>query len=160
MPASGEKFAGSEAQVPEQGTTAPDFGLSSYVGSGKLAGLTAVVTGADSGIGRAAALAFAREGCAKLVLTSLDTTEEKTDLADAVAAIAEQGGAKPGDRGTAAVVATSGDLAEEAFRVAVVEAAGEKIGEFFFEFFSFLLTPAERAATEHKKKKTQPHQKK
>ena len=129
LPSSG---GGSEAEVPEQGATAPDFGLSSYVGSGRLAGLTAVVTGADSGIGRAAALAFAREGCGKLVLTSLDTPEEKRDLADAVAAIEEQGGSKPGERGTAAVVATSGDLADEMFRLAVVEAAGGTIGAFFF----------------------------
>lgn len=40
----------------------PDHGEQSYKGSGKLAGKTALITGADSGIGRAVALAFAREG--------------------------------------------------------------------------------------------------
>jgi hypothetical protein len=40
----------------------PDHGETSYRGSGRLAGKKAVITGADSGIGRAVAIAYAREG--------------------------------------------------------------------------------------------------
>src|SRR4028119_1415884 len=50
--------SGSEAEM----VIKPDHGEDSYKGSGKLEGKTALITGADSGIGRAVALAFAREG--------------------------------------------------------------------------------------------------
>src|SRR5215203_1928790 len=48
----------------------PDYGEESYRGSGKLEGKAAVITGGDSGIGRAVALAFAREGRTSLSPTS------------------------------------------------------------------------------------------
>ena len=66
------------------GTTAamdprPDHGEESYKGSGKLAGLKAIITGADSGIGRAVAIAFAREGADVLIsYLSEDKDAEET----------------------------------------------------------------------------------
>jgi NAD(P)-dependent dehydrogenase (short-subunit alcohol dehydrogenase family) len=45
----------------------PDHGEKSYVGSGKLKGKRAVITGGDSGIGRAVAIAYAREGADVLI---------------------------------------------------------------------------------------------
>ena len=59
-------------QQPMPGTTdamkpLPDHGETSYKGSGRLAGKKAVITGGDSGIGRAVAIAFAREGADILI---------------------------------------------------------------------------------------------
>jgi NAD(P)-dependent dehydrogenase (short-subunit alcohol dehydrogenase family) len=54
---------GIEAEMQPQ----PDYGENSYRGSGKLTGKAALITGADSGIGRAVALAFAREGADVLI---------------------------------------------------------------------------------------------
>src|SRR6186997_2847054 len=48
-------------------TPVPDHGETSYKGNGRLAGKKAVITGGDSGIGRAVAIAFAREGADVLI---------------------------------------------------------------------------------------------
>ena len=60
----------------------PDHGEESYVGSGRLKGKRVVITGADSGIGRAVALAYAREGADVLVsyLSEDDDAEETRRL--------------------------------------------------------------------------------
>ncbi|MBW7055107.1 SDR family oxidoreductase [Paracoccus bogoriensis] len=58
----------------------PDHGEDSWRGSGRLEGLVALVTGADSGIGRAVAIAYAREG-ADLALVCLNETEDMQDTA-------------------------------------------------------------------------------
>ena len=46
----------------------PDYGYETYRGSGRLEGKKAIITGGDSGIGRAVALAFAREGVDVLII--------------------------------------------------------------------------------------------
>jgi NAD(P)-dependent dehydrogenase (short-subunit alcohol dehydrogenase family) len=75
----------------------PDHGEESYRGSGRLAGKKALITGGDSGIGRAVAIAYAREG-ADVAISYLP--EEQED-ADAVRAQIEEAGRKalllPGD---------------------------------------------------------------
>lgn len=58
---------------------APDFGEVSYVGSGKLEGKAALITGGDSGIGRAVAIAFAREG-ADVLISYLPEEEEDAQV--------------------------------------------------------------------------------
>ena len=61
-----------EQQQPMPGSSSamdprPDHGEASYKGSGRLAGKKTIITGGDSGIGRAVALAFAREGADVLI---------------------------------------------------------------------------------------------
>jgi NAD(P)-dependent dehydrogenase (short-subunit alcohol dehydrogenase family) len=62
----------------------PDHGEQSYRGSGKLAGKRAVITGADSGIGRAVAIAYAREGADVLIayLNEHDDAKETQRLVE------------------------------------------------------------------------------
>jgi NAD(P)-dependent dehydrogenase (short-subunit alcohol dehydrogenase family) len=76
-------------QIEHPGSTddlapTPDHGENSYVGARRLAGRRALITGGDSGIGRAVAIAFAREG-AQVAITHLP--EEREDAAETVASI-------------------------------------------------------------------------
>jgi NAD(P)-dependent dehydrogenase (short-subunit alcohol dehydrogenase family) len=62
----------------------PDHGESTYQGAGRLAGLKAVITGADSGIGRAVAIAYAREG-ADVLISYLSENEDAEEVRALVA---------------------------------------------------------------------------
>ncbi len=94
----------------------PDHGETSYVGSGRLAGRKALVTGGDSGIGRAVAIAFAREG-ANVAINYLPQEEED---AKAVVALIEQAGRR--------AVALPGDLRDAAFCRQLVGDAVKRLG--------------------------------
>ena len=74
----------------------PDCGESSYRGSGKLTGKVAVITGGDSGIGRAVAIAYAREG-ADVVISYLSEDEDAEDTARWVAEAGRKALAISGD---------------------------------------------------------------
>jgi NAD(P)-dependent dehydrogenase (short-subunit alcohol dehydrogenase family) len=59
--------------------TEPDHGEDTYKGSGRLEGKRAIITGGDSGIGRAVAIAFAREG-ADVVISYLESEEKDAQV--------------------------------------------------------------------------------
>jgi NAD(P)-dependent dehydrogenase (short-subunit alcohol dehydrogenase family) len=97
-------------------TPRPDHGETSYRGSGRLSGRKALITGGDSGMGRAAAIAFAREG-ADVAINYLPA--EEPDAREVVALI-RQAGRK--------AVALPGDIREEAFCRMLVEDAVSQLG--------------------------------
>jgi NAD(P)-dependent dehydrogenase (short-subunit alcohol dehydrogenase family) len=66
-----------------QMTPTPDCGENSYRGSGRLTGKKAVITGGDSGIGRAVAIAYAREG-ADVLISYLDEHDDAAEVAQLV----------------------------------------------------------------------------
>jgi NAD(P)-dependent dehydrogenase (short-subunit alcohol dehydrogenase family) len=94
----------------------PDHGETSYKGSGRLLGRKALITGGDSGMGRAAAIAFAREG-ADVAINYFPNEEPD---AQEVVALIEQAGRK--------AVAIPGDLRDEAFCVHLVDEAARQLG--------------------------------
>ena len=94
----------------------PDHGELSYVGSGRLAGKRALITGGDSGIGRAVAIAFAREG-ADVAINYLP--EEESDAAEVIKLIEAEG---------RKAIAIPGDIRSEAFCQQLVEDAVKGLG--------------------------------
>ena len=94
----------------------PDHGEKSYKGSGRLAGRKALITGGDSGMGRAAAIAYAREG-ADVAINYFPT--EEPDAQEVIALIQAEG---------RKAVAIPGDLREEAFCQQLVEQAVRELG--------------------------------
>jgi NAD(P)-dependent dehydrogenase (short-subunit alcohol dehydrogenase family) len=90
----------------------PDHGENSYRGNARRTGKAAVITGADSGIGRAVAIAFAREG-ADVLISYFDEHDDARDTAKHVEAAGHRAGLVPGDladRATCeAIAATAAD---------------------------------------------------
>lgn len=93
----------------------PDCGETSYKGSGRLTNKIALITGADSGIGRAVAIAFAREG-ADVAISYLDEHEDAKETARWV----EEAGRQ--------CILLPGDLASKAHCSAIVNDTVEKFG--------------------------------
>jgi NAD(P)-dependent dehydrogenase (short-subunit alcohol dehydrogenase family) len=94
----------------------PDHGEASYRGAGRLAGRRALITGGDSGMGRAAAIAFAREG-ADVAINYFPT--EEPDAQEVIALIRQAG---------RTAVPIPGDLRDEAFCQRLVEEAVRGLG--------------------------------
>lgn len=97
-------------------TPRPDHGERTYRGAGRLVGRKALITGGDSGIGRAAAIAFAREG-ADVAINYLPV--EESDAQEVIALIRAEG---------RKAVAVPGDIRDEAFCRRLVAAAVEQLG--------------------------------
>jgi NAD(P)-dependent dehydrogenase (short-subunit alcohol dehydrogenase family) len=93
----------------------PDHGEESYIGAGRLAGLATLVTGADSGIGKAVALAFAREG-ADVVISYLNEGEDAQQTVELVEAEGRR------------AIAVAGDLQDEAHCRRLVEQVRDELG--------------------------------
>ncbi|MER9775180.1 SDR family oxidoreductase [Mesorhizobium sp. M0220] len=93
----------------------PDHGEQSYRGSGKLMDRVALITGADSGIGRAVAIAFAREG-ADVIISYLEEDEDAKETARWV----EDAGRKP--------VIARGDISDEGFARSLIKRAMDECG--------------------------------
>jgi len=105
---------------PMPGTTGamspiPDHGEQSYRGSGRLAGKKAVITGADSGIGRAVAIAYAREG-ADILISYLDEHDDAEETKRWVQ-----------DAGRKAVL-VAGDIQQASHCKAIIDTAKAELG--------------------------------
>ncbi len=110
-PEQGQSVPGTESEMSPKA----DHGEESYKGSGKLTGRKAIITGGDSGIGRAVAIAFAREG-ADVLISYLDEHEDAKETARWV----EEAGQK--------AVVLPGDISDEAHCKKIVQTAVDTFG--------------------------------
>lgn len=94
----------------------PDHGETTYKGSSRLKGRKALITGGDSGIGRAVAIAFAREG-ADVAINYLP--QEESDAQEVVKLLSDEGHK---------IIALPGDIRTEIFCRTLVQEASEKLG--------------------------------
>ncbi len=110
-PAQEQDLPGSEKKMKPQA----DHGEETYRGSGKLEGRKAIITGGDSGIGRAVAIAYAREG-ADVLISYLSEDEDAKETARYI----EEAGRK--------AVLVPGDISDEAHCKKIVQKAVEEFG--------------------------------
>lgn len=103
--------------IEEEMNVIPEYGEELYKGSGRLKGKTALITGGDSGIGRAIAVAFAKEG-ADVAIAYLP--EEEQDASVTVDVIEAQG---------RKAVALPGDLGDEAYSENLIDSAIKALGK-------------------------------
>ena len=106
------EYPGLESQMDPR----PDYGKESYRGSSRLEGKAAIITGGDSGIGRAVALAFAREG-ADVLISYLEV--EESDAQETVQVVEESG---------KKAVPVPGDIRDEDHCQKIVEQAVQEFG--------------------------------
>jgi NAD(P)-dependent dehydrogenase (short-subunit alcohol dehydrogenase family) len=116
VPGSGDRPIEHPGRTADMDLT-PDHGEQTYRGTGRLVGKKAVITGGDSGIGRAVAIAFAREG-ADVLITHLEAEED--DAQETVGWVAETG-----QRG----ITVSVDLREEQQCHVLVDRAVREFGQ-------------------------------
>jgi len=112
FPEQQQEVPGTEAEM----TPKVDHGETSYKGCGKLTGRKAIITGSDSGIGRAVAIAFAREG-ADVLIAYLEEHEDARETAKYV----EEAGRK--------AVLVPGDIREEAHCREIIDTAVKEFGQ-------------------------------
>jgi len=96
-------------------TPRPIFNNPNYIGSGKLMNKVAIITGGDSGLGRAAAVAFAKEG-AKIVIPYYDEHEDANETKKYIETIGSK------------CLLLSGDIADENFSKKIVEETLKEFG--------------------------------
>ncbi len=111
FPGRSTESPGAEAQMEPR----PDYGASSYRGHARLTGRVALITGADSGIGRAVALAFAREG-ANVAIAYLSEHADAQETQRVVEAAGRR------------AILLPGDIAEERHCAGLIEATVSQLG--------------------------------
>jgi NAD(P)-dependent dehydrogenase (short-subunit alcohol dehydrogenase family) len=127
-----QEYPGTESEMDPK----PDYGEKSYKGSGKLKGKAALITGGDSGIGRAVALAFAREG-ADVLISYLDEHADAQETVRMVEAAGRRG------------LAVAGDIGDEAHCRGLVDRAVQELGRLDVLVNNAAFQTTHDAITEH-----------